>query len=136
MWRAFLLAATLVAMVCPACGATLRITRGGAYGGGTYEQITIETSEPVVIETLLDGELVRRREGRLDSAGFGVAALAAETATGPGFKLLRVTSPSFGVLEAGLRTDGTFDDGPQRWVPGPAPVQIPSTRRLVLRLAT
>ena len=101
-----------------------------------YALIGGQPDEPVVVETLENGEPVQRYELVLDAAGFGLAGIGSETASRPGFKLLRLTSPSFGVLEAGLRADGTFEDEPPHPVPGQAPVQVPGARqRLAPRFA-
>jgi hypothetical protein len=87
--------------------------------------------EQILVETLLNGNPVRRSEGTLDPSGFTVFGFSAELAARPGHKLLRVSSTSLGAQEAALHADGTFDDAPPRR----APVQIPRSVRGAHRLA-
>jgi len=84
--------------------------------------------EPAVVELLVDGETVRRREIDLDGAGLLVVSLPMSLLDGPGETRVRVTAPLLGVLEL----DPNRDD---RALPTAAPVRAPAPVQLPARVS-
>ena len=97
----------------------------GAIGGPTLE--------PAVVEFLVGGELMRRREIDFDGSGMLVASLPASLFEDAGGVRLRVTAPVLGVLELDplteMRAQPVVAPAPSVAAP-PAPVQIPARRSL------
>jgi hypothetical protein len=96
------------------------------------------TLETAIVELLIDGELIRRREIDFDGSGMLVASLPATLLEDAGTVRLRVTAPLLGVLEldpiagSSARPAATPARAPAsepvRLEPGPAPApaQVPT----------
>ena len=100
--------------------------------------------ETAVVELLIDGELVRRREIDFDGSGMLVASLPPSLLEGAGSARLRVTAPLLGVLELDpiAGTSARPAVAPVRAppsqpapAPGPAPAQVPARISLGPRIA-
>ena len=120
------------------------VQRAGAERPAVLVAVGGPTLETALVELLIDGELIRRREVDFDGSGMLVASLPPTLLEDAGSVTLRVTAPLLGVLEldpiagtsarpaAPVRTPASE---PVRVEPGssPAPAQVPARTSVIRR---
>jgi len=114
------------------------VQRPGAERPAVLAAVGGPTLETAVVELLVDGELMRRREVDFDGSGMLVASLPPTLLEGAGNVRLRVTAPHLGVLEldpiagTSVRPAALPSRAPASApvriepAPAPAPAQVPT----------